>query len=63
MQQRVKPGVKVVPKGLSQEGVVLREDSLNVCSPRSPGEKVWYVRFFNGTEGGGWRDGELIPLQ
>jgi hypothetical protein len=43
-------------------GRIIGEDTDNPQSPSLFGEKLWFIRFDDGTEGGGWRDGTLRSL-
>lgn len=60
MADRIKAKDRVAVAG--RIGTVVGEDIDNNWSPRIPGEKVWRIRFDDGTSGGGWRTGELKRL-
>lgn len=52
-------GQKVYAKGIGQPGIITNQDN-TAGHPRSGIEALWFVKWDNGTFGGGWADSELI---
>lgn len=55
-----KIGDWVVPNGERQQARIVAEDTNYTQGPKVPGETYWNLRFIDGKEGGGWRDGALL---
>ena len=55
-----KIGDWVVPNGERQQARIVAEDTNYTQGPKVPGETYWNLRFVDGKEGGGWRDGALV---
>lgn len=53
-------GEKVIVPGLNASGRILMPDPDPASHPNGSNEPVWYLKFSDGTEGGGWRESELM---
>ena len=53
-------GEKVIVPGLNASGRILMPDPDPGSRPNGANEPIWYLKFSDGTEGGGWRESELM---
>jgi hypothetical protein len=53
-------GDSVIVPGLNKAGKILMLDPDPASHPNGSNEPLWYLKFSDGTEGGGWRESELM---
>ena len=52
-------GESVIVPGLNTSARILMPDPDPGCHPNGSNEPLWYLKFTDGSEGGGWRESEL----
>lgn len=53
-------GDSVIVPGLNASARILMPDPDPASHPNGSNEPLWYLQFSDGTEGGGWRESELM---